>query len=133
MKNRNLVVSVLLLACGCKGVYAQGFATPDRRYAPSYRVAPPVAPASYWVERDPRYQSALPQVRQTSYANTAYRPVAPAPNCSTPIRGDYSPAYGGQYRAPLPRGYYKADGLFGKDTVFAESQPLRNFFRYLFP
>ena len=107
--------------------------------------------ASYRVERDPRYVPSLPSVARTSYrptvgfdggayqsqygsggcATSRYRGGSPVPPRNVAGYGTYpsaSPSYG-----PLPNNYYKGDGLFGKDTVFAKDQPIRNIFRYLLP
>ena len=118
-----------------------------------------VAKASYWVERDPRYQPALPSVSRTSY-RPRYSVGYPLPgddrgddwrsygygvdrqrSCATPPPTAYGDGYGYYAKppvrspnvGPLPRNYYKGDGLFGKDTVYAKDQPIRNFFRFLAP
>lgn len=68
----------------------------------------------------------------------AYSPAAYAPSLPSGYGG-----YGG-YAPPrpakpaysphrVPKGYYRGDGIFGKDTVFAANQPVRNFFRYIMP
>lgn len=124
------------------------------RVHPAYRAPANYAarPASYRVERDPRYMGSLPASRPVGYrSQTALRPHArPAPI----YRGqsaDYAPVLPSAYRAKpyvapgyaaqpnpglryqVPDGYYRGDGLFGKDTVYAENQPVRNFFRFLAP
>lgn len=165
---------------------AQGFSTQstsrygNRLVSPAY-----TAPAdysqrggSYWVERDPRYMSALPPKQLGGYGagysapTTAYRPPYAASSYRSCGSGHCPSAAGGGYygggtvyrgqgpsvptgygRYPavnyppvaypqakqvfspyrVPEGYYRGDGIFGKDTVFAENQPVRNFFRYLMP
>ncbi len=113
--------------------------------------------ASYWVERDARYVPSLPSVARTSYRPAisdgyrgAYQSQYGPGGCATaghyggkpvrPLAGNVAgyPGYGAYPSGsanygPLPSNYYKGDGLFGKDTVFAKDQPVRNFFRYLLP
>ena len=97
MKNRSLIVGLLLVACGGKAINAQGFAIPDRRYqsnripAAARPARPAVAPASYWVERDPRYHAGVGNVRPVGYANTSYRPFYPDSACRGPA--DYPPTF----------------------------------------
>ncbi len=69
--------------------------------------------------------SGFPNMSST-YAYPA-APYAAGPYATSP----YSANTG--YRNSVPRGYYRGDGLFGKDTVYAKDQPLRNVFRFLLP
>ncbi len=67
------------------------------------------------------------------YRNVAYPPSAVGSRCqpsAVPYGYGYSPA---PLAAQLPRGYYRADGFYGQDAVFAQGQPIRNFFRKLLP
>ena len=115
--------------------------------------------ASYRVERDPRYLQSLPAVPVAGFnsaGTTAFRPPAGGSGCRGGGYPGAAPVYRGQsassfapqlpasYTSPatagggfspyrVPAGYYRGDGLFGKDTVFAENQPVRNIFRYLLP
>ena len=118
--------------------------------------------ASYWVERDPRYR-VVTGVTPATYAplryaapgpRSTYRPYAdtyptlpPTPTAypsggacgmgygppRPPVPRSYYPSSNLPHSVRMPNGYYRADGIFGKDTVFADGQPVRNLFRYLLP
>lgn len=147
MRHWNLVVLVIIVLAG-RALQAQTL-----RYAGQYDTSlnrsGPSSPASYWMERDLRYRPAVMNVQPASFAaNAAYLPINSSATCcgclpppATPYVG---PSYArvptgplgygsGSVRPALPKGYYRGDGLFGKDAVYAENQPVRNIFRYLMP
>ena len=150
MKFSQALFGILTAVVVSHSAMAQDFATgtsPWSRPPVDYRAADygrSTQNASYWVERDPRYVPSLPSVARTSYRpaiGDGYR----AGGCGTaghyggrPVLTGNAPGYGSYPSGsanygPLPSNYYKGDGLFGKDTVFAKDQPVRNFFRYLLP
>ena len=94
--------------------------------------------AEYYTNRDywDRYRAAgYNGENYDAYRPTAAcRPVYPRPDFPSQFPSGYYPnAPRAAGYAPMPRNYYKGDGLFGKDTVFAKDQPIRNIFRYLLP
>lgn len=133
--------------------YASDFRNPQ--WQPGYKND--IRNAAFWGERDPGYVS-NPKVARTAYrparpagyqgyrgpdANySAYRAAAdrrgyPVPPKAVPGYGKkkYGKNYGqyGKKNFGFPKNYYKGDGLFGQDTVYAKDQPIRNAFRYLLP
>ena len=162
---KNVIGTLMLVALPviAQNANAQNF-NGNRLVNPAYTAPGGFAQrgGSYWVERDPRYLSALPPKQSAGFGNTAttaFRPPyvpasyggAGCPNggagygggsvyrWQSPSPGGYGPAsYATQansafLQSRVPEGYYRGDGLFGADTVFAENQPVRNFFRYILP
>lgn len=128
----------------------------DPRYMPALppkQASPYVNPVSPVTSYRPPYAPtaacsyggcATAGLYESGNAGTVYRgqgPVGYAAN--VPTRPSGYAGYG-SYAPPrpakpaysphrVPEGYYRGDGIFGKDTVFAANQPVRNFFRYLMP
>ncbi len=107
----------------------------------AYRI-PPVAASGY---APIAYSQGLGNGYSTpvvvGQAPTYFDPYRVAANPTFPIRPPF-PSASGPYgygnaavpqTAQMPRGYYRADGFYGQDTVFAQGQPIRNFFRKLLP
>lgn len=190
---KNVMVLLVLVALIAQSAHAQGFSTRtwnagssaygngygNRLVSPAYTAPTDFSKrdGSYWVERDPRYMSALPPKQSFGHgaygppSTTAYRPAYASSSypshygggsCSAGYCPRAASGYGGgsiyrgqgghgRYPAAnyppatypaakpafspyrVPEGYYRGDGIFGKDTVFAENQPVRNFFRYIMP
>ena len=163
MKSLQSFFSVLLLCClgaPCFGVDFATQASPWQssrldRWAPNpntlggYESFPNASRQStayrnalYWVERDLRYTPSLPSVQRTTYRpvvddyrtqrgyGDGRRGACRHGGVGSYAPGSPNPAY---YGSPISEGYYKGDGLFGKDTMYARDQPVRNFFRYLMP
>ena len=153
MKLFQALTGLLVAFAVSQSAIAQGFSTgsspwarqPAGRYLSDYRTPglgssskSAVQNASYWPERDPGFRG----VERTTYRPTAEYDA---------YRGAYDSGYSGRCASasgfggspvgpvgsgnygPLPANYYKGDGIFGKDTVYAKDQPVRNFFRYILP
>jgi len=158
MKNVMGTLMLVALPVIAQSANGQGF-NGNRLVSPAYTAPADLAQrgGSYWVERDPRYLSALPpkQFGVGNASTTAFRPAyvgstyggVGCPNAAAGYGGAtyrgqspgaYNPAAYAQANAAyspyrVPDGYYRGDGIFGTDTVFAENQPIRNFFRYILP
>lgn len=108
------------------------YVSPVTSYRPPYAQTAACASGGCSTGAIYRGQGPAAYHRPAAYSPAAYTPTLPSSygyggyTPSRPAKPAYSP-----HR--VPEGYYRGDGIFGKDTVFAANQPVRNFFRYLMP